>query len=375
MKTLIFNTGIAGHHLEYLHHYYIGALGRPEHNFVFVIPRKFEEVKDKYDWPQCKNIEILYIDAKYDTTLEEKNPYRLGWNTSKILKDYSEQIKPDRILLTMLMQYIPFILFLLPSSIKVSGILYQVYLYNLKNLSFFRRLLNFFIYLYTAKSKRIANVFVLNDVDSALAFNKKFHTNKFKFLPDPVPEIEKSSLKNLRSELEIPKENKVFLHFGGLDKRKGTLDILKAINLLSKEDARKFSFIFAGKQHKEIKKEFSNLHSDIKDICQVLIFDEFCSYEFLYNLCYTCDVILMPYTLTNLSSGVLGYASVFGKPVIGPSSGLLGNIIKNYKLGICLKNISPENIKEGMLLEIHSEGFLSYSKKNSISEFINILYS
>ena len=41
----------------------------------------------------------------------------------------------------------------------------------------------------------------------------------------------------------------------------------------------------------------------------------------------------MPYHITNLSSGVIGYAALFGKPVIGPSKGLLGHLINKYQLG------------------------------------------
>ena len=80
----------------------------------------------------------------------------------------------------------------------------------------------------------------------------------------------------------------------------------------------------------------------------------------------------MPYQITKLSSGVLGYAAVFRKPVIGPSDGLIGNLIRENGLGKCLPFISKDYIKrefgERLLMDE-----TTYIKKNDISEFIRII--
>lgn len=49
-NILIFETGFAGHHLEYLHHYYEYAINDKSNSYVFLIADSFKEVKEKYTW-------------------------------------------------------------------------------------------------------------------------------------------------------------------------------------------------------------------------------------------------------------------------------------------------------------------------------------
>lgn len=372
MKTLIFEPAVSGHHLEYLHHYYVGALARPNEKYVFIVTRKFDEVKDKYEWKSSDNIIIQYIDPKYDNKLSAKNPYVLGWNTSLVLRDYVKELKPDNVILTMLMQFIPFICFLLPSSVKVRGIMYKIYLYEVKEMSKLHLFAERFRFFVASISKTIESIFVLNDEDSAKEFNRLYKTDKFHFIPDPVPEVDLKKCKNLREELSIPKRNKIFLHFGGLDKRKGTLDILKAIDISAEKDLSNMTFIFAGRIKGTLHDEFYPLYDRLRQKAHIVVFDEFCSYELLYNLCFSCDVVLMPYQLTSLSSGVLGYASVFDKPVVGPASGLIGNLISTYNLGITLKDVTATGICETFKLENITHGS-KYAHINQVDNFIKAI--
>ena len=215
-------------------------------------------------------------------------------------------------------------------------------------------------------------IYILNDEESTNVFNEIYHTNKFRFIPDPVPEIDITKCLNIRKDLNIPEEHKVYLHFGLMSERKGTLEILKAIEISSKSELNDVTFIFAGILDKGIKDEFVSLQDRIRDRVNILVFDQFCSYEFLFNLCFTCDVILMPYKLTSLSSGVIGYAAVFSKPVIGPSDGLIGNIIRKYNLGYCLPKITTAEIKKAFSTDIAvSEN--NYTRDNGLNGFINVI--
>ena len=333
MKTLIFEPTLSGHHLEYLHHYYLGALERQENEYIFLVPSSFEQVKEKYEWKNAHNIEFKYIDEKYNTQFIESNIYKLGWNVSKVLNHYVREIRPDDIILTMLMQFIPFIIFLLPGKVKVRGIMYKIYLYEQNRMSKLRLFFEKTRFWLAVRSKIIETIFVLNDSDSAQELNQIYQTNKFKYLPDPIPQVDMNKVRDLRLELKIPQNHTVYLHFGGLDQRKGTIDILKAIINAPRDQLYDKTFIFAGKQKNALKEQFYPLLEKASKNASILVYDEFCSYEFLYDLCYTCNIILMPYHITNLSSGVLGYAALFDKPVIGPEEGLLGHLISKYQLG------------------------------------------
>lgn len=78
--------------------------------------------------------------------------------------------------------------------------------------------------------------------------------------------------------------------------------------------------------------------------------------------------------MTNLSSGVLGYAALFNKPVIGPSDGLIGMLIKGNNLGITLESINTQSITNAFKENI-TIGSNNYINKNSINEFCRIILS
>lgn len=377
MRTLILDESLSGHHLEYLHHYYMGACERTDEEYVICVPQKeFESKKDKYDWPEAGNItfEWLTEDDLHAIKSCAGSSLKYGWACSKQIAKYAQKCRAQRVLLTNFIYTIPMLLWTMPKGISVRGIIYRIYLYNKKsNLkSKIRYSVEDFCYRLMARSRVMDKVFILNDQKSADTLNDRFKTRKFTFLPDPVPVVDKSKIEDLRSRFEIPTTNKVFFHFGGLAKRKGTLDILNAIKICDIDALANKTFVFAGKVDARMRDEFYALVEESKKKAQILVFDEFCEYDFLYNMCHTCDVILMPYHYTSLSSGILGYASVFQKPVIGPTDGLIGRLIKDYNMGNCLEVISAETLSRAFMMSIDSDS-KEYARINDVKNFINIV--
>ena len=374
MRTLIFDSSVTGHHLEYLHHYYMEAIGHTDEEYVIMVPNDFIKVKKEYEWPYGSNISFVYILEEDEKLLKETNFYKLGWNTSKILQRAVRNIKPDRVLLTMLMQFIPFIIFLLPRNVRVRGIMYKIYLYEVHRMGKLRLAAERFRFWLTTRSSKTEQIFVLNDEDSARTFNTLYSTSKFRSLPDPVPSVDFSKVKSVREELGVSPVEKLYLHFGGLDGRKGTIDILKSIIASKKGELKDSCFVFAGRINKNTLNDFYDLLSVAKEKTRILVFDQFCSYDFLWNLCYSCDVILMPYHLTSLSSGILGYAAVFNKPVIGPDNGLIGNLIKKYELGISTQfPLKPEIYNNHIYNS--EKGCSLYVITNSVKKFREEIFS
>ena len=374
MRTLIFDSSVTGHHLEYLHHYYMEAIGHTDEEYVIMVPNDFIKVKKEYEWPYSSNISFVYILEEDEKLLKETNFYKLGWNTSKILQRAVRKIKPDRVLLTMLMQFIPFIIFLLPRNVRVRGIMYKIYLYEVHRMGKLRLAAERLRFWLAARSSKIEQIFVLNDEDSARTFNTLYSTSKFRSLPDPVPSVDFSKVKSVREELGVSPVEKLYLHFGGLDGRKGTIDILKSIIASKKGELKDSCFVFAGRINKNTLNDFYDLLSVAKEKTRILVFDQFCSYDFLWNLCYSCDVILMPYHLTSLSSGILGYAAVFNKPVIGPDNGLIGNLIKKYELGISTQfPLKPEIYNNHIYNS--EKGCSLYVITNSVKKFREEIFS
>ena len=364
---------LTGHHLEYLHHLYIGASCRKSDDYIFAVPeREWKEVKDKKDWPKASNIKWIMLNDDKCHEVQIGNQLTMSFKLSRFIKLIAIKEHVDKIILISLAPVVPFLPLFLPSKIKISGIIYKIYLRAAR--SRLSRVIDWIRYTVMAKNKGIEKILVLNDRKSAEDLNKIYKSNKFTSLVDPVPTNVNINLEDLRYKFDIPQESIVFIHFGAMTERKGTLEILRSLQLFSHDELSQRCFIFAGKVAQDIRHEFYLLVDIVRSKGgQIIVKDEFCSYGFLYSLCHTGDCILIPYKLTDLSSGVLGYAAVFQTPVIGPSSGLIGELIKEYGFGDALDDINPIRLKEAIL------GFQPYAlntvyaERNTVDTFIDCI--
>ncbi len=373
-KVLIFETSVSGHRLEYIHHLYTKAIDYPENSFVFTLPKDFLDVKDKFTWPEASNIAFHLFEEKFQFSTS----YIVGsFKVSRFLRSIINEFNIDKVFLISMMHLLPVLAFVLPRKVKLTGIIYTIYLYTWKDTPRFKRRKEAFKYLLLAKMSRFKNIFILNDEASTRYLNRLFKTNKFLFLPDPFVPIEQDHLCNLRKELNIPTTKKVFLHFGGLTHRKGTLEILKAIELMSEKELEDKCFIFAGKVYEVIKEQFYQLFNQQSKRGQLICFDKFCDYSFFGSLCLSSDYILTPYKDTAQSSGMLGFAAQFNKPVIAPRENLIGKLVKRYNLGITLNQVdalSLASIIKSLNSTADREKPNSYLKVNNIDSFTNVIF-
>lgn len=374
MTTLIFDSEISGHHLEYIHHLYNAAVIDSKNQYVFIVNNKFDSVKDQLMWKKTENIKIIPLRNDEQKKCINKNLLLACWYKSLLIKRYVKVFNIDQIWLIMFMQLMPFLPLLIKNKVKISGILYRIYLYEKDEMTRIRLLFEFVRYKLFVINSSVKNIFVLNDKLGTEILNEKYKTNKFKYISDPVPYIDNRKLKNIRSDFGITKNDVLYLHFGGLNRRKGTLNIMQALDILNPEDLKGKVFFFAGKIDNNIKKEFYDLKQRIEYKCKIIVFDEFCSYDFLNNLCFSCDCILIPYYNTNQSSGVIGYAGYFKKPVIAPSKGLLGYLVREYNLGITLQEMDNQNLSKSILIPLPLINS-TYSETHTIQNFINVWYN
>ena len=345
-RVLIFETSVYGHHLEYLHHLHEAAFKDKSKEFYFVLPSTFNELKKSFVWQKSDNIHFVIIDRDVEN-IEKTNGIKSMIARVSLLKKYIREINAKTVLLIRFIAYLPILCGLLPKGVDVIGIVYKIYLYEKEQqgMSRLRLWKNETLYRIIAKSKVIKKLFILNDKDAATYFNEKYETLKFQYLPDPFVPIQVST-KGLREKYGLSNE-KLFIHFGGIDYRKGTIAILKTIFQIEKKS--EYAFIFAGRiTGKKIASEFYYYFNKLKgEGYKVFVKDEFCSYEFLGSLCFACDGILMPYLDSYQSSGLLGYAAQYMKPVLGPSTGLIGHLIEENCLGVTVWPINEENILDG----------------------------
>lgn len=307
-------------------------------DFVFVLPSSFSEAKKMFSWPENPRV-------KFDLSLPEQ--FRTGKKPSmvdslrkalwysKSLKEYRNIYKPDSVISLDIMSLVPFLpLYLLTSKVKVTGIVYDIYLRN-DHLSFRNKFASICRFWVLSKSKLFSKVLILNDRKSSDELNSKFNTNKFVHIPDSFVPLENSDI-DFRKEYDITDDAIIFSHFGAITGRKGTIDILRDIPNMHDDLKNKSVFVFAGLVKDDIKEEFERRVASLKNEVRLIVKDEFCSYSFLASLCKASNGILMPYHDTCKSSGLIGYASQFGVPVVAYKGGLLGELISNYELGLLI---------------------------------------
>lgn len=344
MKILVFDNIISGHHIEYLHHLNMGAANRKGIELLFVLPKSFQTVRENYVWDEITSRFVFFDDVE---KIEEGKGFlaiiKKSNRLSRLLKKYIEEYKPDAVFLNMMVYFMPVLPFLLRSKPAIYGIIYKIYLYRWHKLSILQRIQNVFVHYLYSRFKCIGGVFVLNDKSSAQYLNRLYHTNKYIYLPDPFNEQSYIG-GNIRGKLKIKENDKVYLHFGSLASRKGSSEILDALLLADKEELNDKVFVFAGLVNKDIKDQFYTSLSLLKGKCRIHVIEEFCSNELIADLCSSSDYILCPYKESDLSSGVLGYAAFYKKPVIAPQSGVIGKLIKKYALGLTINQITPEQI-------------------------------
>ena len=227
-----------------------------------------------------------------------------------------------------------------------------------------------------SRAKVFNKVFILNDKEGAAQLNRMFHTNKFAYVPDPYVPISADNLADFRKDNGISADKKLFIQFGTLCSNKSTVEILESIKLLNTEEKKRFAFAFAGKVYDEIKDRFYELVDELRLEVQIVVIDRYCAYETFASLCLACDAILTPYRRTAQSSGLIGYASQFHKPVIAVNSGLLGRLVKQFELGILIDRVNNEclanayrTIAAGRVQPPTS----AYCEQNSVEEFQNVI--
>lgn len=378
MKILIFDPIISGHHLEYLHHLYMMALQRPQDNFVFVVHKDFEKKRVLMDWPKTENVIFDTVpDIKEQRNSSIIELLKSSWKLCKALRYVVDKHNADIVFTNNIISFVPFAPLFLHNGVSVSGIIYHIYLYTQRNASMISRALNKLKYYMMAHCRAFGKIFILNDQESADAFNSEFRCNKFVGLPDPFVPISTESTFNFREKYSIPLTAKVFAHFGGLAKRKGTLDVIQSIRLLDNEKRSNYWFVFAGTLNKDIKEKFYQIYDEIQDTCHIILNDEFCSFEYLVSLCQACDAILAPYHQTNLSSGMFGYASQFGKPLIAPSQGLIGEIMRKYGLGIEIEQVDEVNLCKAYTMVSNTNIVVTreYVDNNNVESFLSTISS
>ena len=279
---------------------------------------------------------------------------------------------------------LPLALHLLPpKGVKVSGILLRpsvhykkVFGNSLVLKEKIRDARKYIVYRLMLKNPKVSLIFSLDEYFALYANKHLPNGEKVHYLPDPSllsskdrPTLPQYALTDL-----LPQERKIFLLFGALDKRKGIFEALEALTLLEDRISRHIAVVFAGKIHTTIRAEFMGkikkylkLH---KTGACVYVEDKFLSKNELAQLLKKCDTLLIPYQRHVGSSGLLVWAASARKQVITQDFGLIGELVKKYKLGQAVNTTQPAEIAKAVQQVVDGDLKKKISEKEKIAFFL-----
>lgn len=156
-------------------------------------------------------------------------------------------------------------------------------------------------------------------------------------LADSFTEYDESTVRpsEIRTSLGIDPDRRVFMLLGVLDRRKGVVELLNCLKLVSDEAAKKMCILLVGKVHDSHREEVLALIKQVQDESpvQLVLHDAFIPDEDVQYHFDMTDVVLATYQRHMGSSHALIRASCAGKPVLSADYGLMGELVHRRKLG------------------------------------------
>lgn len=182
-----------------------------------------------------------------------------------------------------------------------------------------------------------------------------------------INRVQKITYPNFIGVLQIPQKkatemlgiktsSPILLSLGGTRIDKGLDILLQALNDVSEP----FHLLIAGAEQNIKRTDIINAIRNYSDKVTVML--KYLSDDEM-NTCYSaCDYVVLPYRrIFDGASGPLAEGVAFGKCIIGPSHGSIGEIIKQNHVGLCFETENIESLAS-TIEKVLENGF-SYDQK------------
>lgn len=349
-KILIFEPESSGHRNEYLSHllnYIRNATTGIE--FYFLVSRESHRFLNCEE-SDIQKVHFLILDQDFILNAQ---------NAAQIINTYINRYSIDELLvmdLRLFKNSISDILSFKKIKISKKGILFnsyhRVFYKNIGDIFFLKKIYRKFLFSMHMFFNPSLKLLVLNDkfVVNQLK-TKKTYRDRISFLPDPI-----------HKQIEINIDKKPtgkfsMLIFGSLDARKNLSNIAKAFVLLPEEQQKTVKLIIKGKIRLPYKKKASETIRWLKKNTRVEIEaeDKFVSEKDKVEAFINTDLVLIVYKNFYGSSGVLGHAALYNRPVLASSYGLISDLVEEYNLGRTVFPEDPEQIEKSLIFFMEND--------------------
>lgn len=364
-ELMLFDLSIYGHHPSYIQHFieYWTKQNSSESLYVVVSPKFLQVHADVVERAKNYSSSINFLSI---TTAEEAKLKARTSGINRNIRAFQEWYLLCKYATTLqvsncLIMYLDTCLLPLALGIKppcqFSGIYFRPTFhypeFSNYSPSFKQRLQHWrekFILKRALRHSRLQTLFSL-DPFAVEQINSLHSQAKVVHLPDPVTLPNgKLSLNNLKQHLRIDENRKVFLLFGALTGRKGIYQLLDAVVLLPTEVCQKLCLLFVGESSDKEKAAIAALIATARQAkpIQIVEYYQFVPEQDVQAYFQLADVVLAPYQNHVGMSGILLLAAAAQKPVLSSNYGLMGEIVRRYRLGVTVDSTKPNEIAKGL---------------------------
>jgi glycosyltransferase involved in cell wall biosynthesis len=398
-SVLLFDLEDIGHHAVYIRHLvsYWNAQKFPGRLVVLVTPTFLERHVAVANLARYKsaNVEFQAISIEEEAdlrSLAKKSRLSLRFQEMRLLNHYIQRFEIDRCLIMFIDKLqIPLLSGLYPAC-EFSGIYFRPSFhyasFSQRPTSWSARLqsLRERVFLYRLlRHSQINRLLCLDPLVSHL-INQMTKTDKALTLADPVDEqaVNQATLKRIRRELKIEPHRKIFFIFGELSGRKGIVKVLEALEILEAADRQQICLLIVGQMAKAAKIQIAEKIERLAqghDV-QIVTHCEFVPDDDVPAYFEIADVVLALYQQHVGMSGILLLAAQHQKPVLSTDYGLMGELVRRYRLGVTVDSADVSAIA-GQLSQLAKSDLSAYFdstsarrlvKENTVAQFTAAIF-
>lgn len=351
-----YETGHNGYYIQVLCRRWIEL--NSSARLSIVVNKRFRKVhQDLVQWIESKP-QIALIEADFDIGKRDGlwSLVRTDQGYGRVVSGIIEANRPDRVVLLCFDQFQVALGLSMRFSfeVRISGIYYRPIMHyrdvvndslgfgHRPNAALRQALLRF-----ACRNPHLDTIFSLDPFLPGSPQVAKMPA-RFVALPEPTPERNLSAT----PDPETPTVSLV----GSLARRKGVLELLEALSLLPEHLVSRTRFVLAGPVSEDLrpalevwmrKLESKNVRLDVTD--------RFLNDSEIEMAIAVSHLVLLPYQDHIGMSNLLVRAAKYGRPVLGPDSGLLGALIKQHGLGAVVDTKRPQAIARGLAMFLDAE--------------------
>ena len=384
-SNLFFDAKATGHHGEFLENIISGLSNKDSTNSLIVCNPLLVDRLNQCKLENNSTIKIKPLKISEMSLIESaQNQIQRGSRELKVLERYLiESGATALVLMDMNIHQLALSSwkYSKKNPISISGILFNhlnpperktLEKKSIKGyLTCLRKKLQMFLLL---RNQSIKSVFILNDRGAVDYMNGwSFSRNVFRFLIDPIP----AGMRDINVSKEKPESNKQFnfIMLGAISPRKGCLEVIKALKHANFPNGMNVSLHLMGAFSKEYPEYEELLLSEIEALkltrmdVQVELKNEFIDNEAFCQEISDSDCVLATYMGFFGSSGMIGHACRYQKPLIVSCDGLIGIIVESKQLGLCVNSCDIDALAITIEKMIRSD--FEYSQLNAKTYYEN----